>query len=429
MKIVHITPHLGSGIGRAYAGITKAVDDFVCSHEVVLLERPEKMFFVEHVKENGCVIFENLTKTDITTLLNNADIVQINWWHHPLMAKFIYDFPNIPVRLVCWVHVSGCNYPYLRTDFLSKFDKVFFTTPYSYENPEVAQWIREDGYDKTSVIYGMGDVSRFFEVKPEQHNDFRIGYLGTLDFNKLHPDFVQYCAATTAVADNIKFVMIGDETNKNVLLQQAAKYGIAERFEFHGFCEDVGKELSQLDCVGYLLNPYHFGATENVILETMAAGLPVVAINQNTEKYIVENNKNGFLINNSDEYYTVVKLLYHNQNERNRIAKNAREGIEKNYSVKENTKKLFSCYENVMQQTKRNVIFHDIFGENPSDWFLHFVGSEQTMFTENRFNHLPEIFKGKSKSSVKHFAKYFPEDKRLINWQSEIMMDNEYSLK
>jgi glycosyltransferase involved in cell wall biosynthesis len=351
------------------------------------------MFFVERVRENGAIILIEPSRTEIEQRMSDADLVQMNWWHHPLMAKFLYDFPKIPVRLVCWIHVSGCTYPYLRTDFLSQFEQVFFTTPYSYENAEVAKWIHEDGDKKTSVIYGMGDVSRFFDVKPEQHNGFRIGYLGTLDFNKLHPDFVRYCAAAS-VEDEIKFVMIGDETNKNVLLQQAAKYGMTERFEFRGFCEDVGKELSQLDCVGYLLNPYHFGTTENVILETMAAGVPVIAMNQNTEKYLVENNKNGFLINNPDEYRAVVKLLYHNPNERNRIAKNARERMEKNYSVKENVKRLFSCYENVRQQTKRDVAFRDILGENPSDWFLHFVGNERTMFTENRFHHLPEIFKG-----------------------------------
>jgi glycosyltransferase involved in cell wall biosynthesis len=424
MKILHITPHLGGGIGTAFTGITKQDAQFHIEHEFVLLEKPEKTGFVERIRANGAAVFIKPDTEYIVKEIEKTDIVQINWWHHPLTAKFLYDFPDIPVRLVCWVHVSGCTYPYLRRDFFNKFDKIFFTTPYSYENPEIAQWIREDGNDKTSVIYGMGDVSRFFDVKLEQHDDFRIGYLGTFDFNKLHPDFVQYCAAAAVVADDIKFVMIGDETNKNILLKQASEYGIAERFEFHGYCEEVGKKLSQLDCMGYLLNPYHFGATENAILETMATGLPVIAINQNTEKYIIENNKNGFLINNPDEYGNVVKLLYHDSKERNRIAKNARERMEKNYSTKENTRRLFSCYENVMQQTKRNVNFHDIFGEHPSDWFLHFVENERAMFTENQFDNIPEIFKGESKSSIKHFAKYFPDDKRLINWQSKIMSDN-----
>ncbi|MDR2441591.1 MAG: glycosyltransferase family 4 protein [Planctomycetaceae bacterium] len=422
MKIVHITPHLGTGIGNAYSGITKVIDGVACEHTIVLLEKPEKIFFVERIKKNGCTIFEHLTESEIVTLLKTADIVQINWWHHPLMAKFLYDFPDIPVRFVCWIHVSGCTYPYLRTDFLSQFEQVFFTTPYSYENNEVAEWVQEQGcgYNKTAVIYGLGDVSHFLEIKQEDHQDFRIGYLGTLDFNKLHPDFVKYCAAVSVLADDIKFVMIGDAANKNVLLQQAIQYGIADRFEFRGFCEDVGKELSQLDCVGYLLNPYHFGTTENVILETMAAGVPVILMNQNTEKYIVENNKNGFLIHNPHEYCTIINLLYRNPQERNRIAKNARIRIEKNYSVEDNIKKLYSFYEKTMRYSKQTKNFRNIFGNSPSDWFLHFVEHERAMFHENKLTELPEIFKGQSKSSIKQFATYFPEDKNLRTWLGQL---------
>jgi glycosyltransferase involved in cell wall biosynthesis len=420
MKIVHITPHLGTGIGSAYSGITRAVEVFECFHIIVLLESPEKKLFVERVRKNGCNIFENLTEEEIVTLLQNADIVQINWWHHPLMAKFLYYFPDIPVRLVCWVHVSGCTYPYLRADFLREFEQVFFTTPFSYENNEVAEWIQKYGCDKTAVIYGMSDVSRFFDVKQESHEDFRIGYIGTFDFNKLHPDFVKYCAAVSEMASNIKFVMIGDMSNKNVILQQATRYGITERFEFRGFCEDVGKEFSQLDCVGYLLNPYHFGATENVILETMAAGVPIILMNQNTEKYIVENNQSGFLINNPDEYCAVIKLLYQNPNERKWIAKNARARIEKNYSTRDNTKRLHSLYEKIMQHPKQTKNFRNIFGKNPLDWFLHFVEKERAIFTENKFDKLPEIFKGNSKSSIKQFAKYFPEDKNLTMWLGQL---------
>ncbi|MDR1923967.1 MAG: glycosyltransferase family 4 protein [Planctomycetaceae bacterium] len=420
MKILHITAHLGGGIGRAYSGITRESERFGCSHEIILLERAEKSFFVERVKENGCAVYVEPSLQEIAKIMRNADIVQINWWHHPLMAKFLYEFPNVPVRLVGWVHVSGCTYPHLRADFLRKFEQIFFTTSYSYENAEVADWVNGDGKNKTSIIYGMGDASRFFNITKEPHSGFRIGYLGTLEFSKLHPAFVEYCASAAKVADDIKFVMIGDNSNKEKILNQADQYNIADRFEFRGFCEDVGEELSRLDCVGYLLNPYHFGATENVILETMAAGVPVILMNQNTEKYIVENNKSGFLIYNSDEYRAVVELLYRDQNERNRIAQNARDRIKTNYSIEANTKKLYSFYDNITQCDKRIVTFCDIFGESPSDWFLYFVGQERAIFNEkfheNKLDKLPEIFKGESKSSIKHFAKYFTEDEKLMTW-------------
>jgi glycosyltransferase involved in cell wall biosynthesis len=424
MKILHITPHLGGGIGAAYSGITQRNERFDVEHEIVLLERPEKTCFVERIRENGVKIFIEPPQTEIEKRMNDADIVQINWWHHPLMAKFLYNFPNIPVRLVCWVHVSGCTYPYLRTDFLKKFDKVFFTTPYSYETPEIANWKQKERDAKTSVIYGMGDASRFFNGKRKEHNGFRIGYMGTLDFSKLHPNFVEYCAAAASVADDITFVMIGDTSNKELILQQAKEHGIAERFEFRGFCEDVQAELSRLDCMGYLLNPYHFGTSENVILETMAAGVPIVMMNQNTEKYIVENKTTGFLVNNQTEYGEAIRHLYCDLSERHRISQNAKKRIRTHYNVMQNTEKLLRCYEKTIQNEKQCVTFHDIFGNEPSDWFLYFVGKERELFLTNRLEELSEIFKGESKSSVKHFAKYFPDDRKFMAWFDEMKIYN-----
>jgi glycosyltransferase involved in cell wall biosynthesis len=420
MKILHITPHLGGGIGAAFTGITKPDVRFPVEHEFVLLETPEKTSFVERVRANGVKIFIEPTAEDIEKQIEKADIVQINWWHHPLTAKFLYEFPNIPVRLICWVHVSGCTYPYLRSDFLSKFEQVFFTTPYSCENSEVAEWIREYGCGKTSVIYGMGNAARFFNLTRKKHDGFRIGYMGTLAFSKLHPEFVEYCAAAASIAEDIIFVLIGDLSNKETLLHQAEKYGIANRFEFRGFCDDIGEELSRLDCMGYLLNPYHFGTTENVILETMAAGVPIVLMNQNTEKYIIEHGKEGFLINNQTEYREAIRNLYHNVPEQKRIAENAKTRIKNDFDIDQNNRKLWCCYEEVMACPKQHITFRDIFGEQPSDWFLHFVGREKVSFLENRFENIAEIFKGESKSSVGHFAKYFPEDERLTNWNTTI---------
>ncbi|MDR2757382.1 MAG: hypothetical protein LBC20_16930 [Planctomycetaceae bacterium] len=74
MKVIHITPHLGTGIGNAYLGMSQAADNFECSHTIVLLEKPEKNFFVEQVKNNNCEILENLTTPKIVTLLKKADI-------------------------------------------------------------------------------------------------------------------------------------------------------------------------------------------------------------------------------------------------------------------------------------------------------------------------------------------------------------------
>jgi glycosyltransferase involved in cell wall biosynthesis/SAM-dependent methyltransferase len=425
MKILHVIPHLGGGVGTAFTGITKPNARFPVEHEFILLETPEKTGFAERIRANGTAIFIKPNTGEIEKRIEKTDIVQINWWHHPQMAKFLYDFPDIPMRTICCTHVSGCTYPYLRTDFLKKFNKTLFTSPCSYENPEIATWTFDEKEKKTSVIYDLGDASRFFNLTRKKHDGFRIGYMGTLAFSKLHPEFVGYCAAAASIAEDVMFILIGDQSNTETLLRQAEEYGIANRFEFLGFREDIGEELSQLDCMGYLLNPYHFGTTENAILETMAAGVPIVLMNQNTEKYIVEHEKDGFLVNNQTEYREVIRHLYHDASERERVARNAKIRIKTDFDVDQNNRKLWCCYEEVMTYPKQRVTFRDIIGRQPSDWFLHFIGHEKILFLENRFENIGEIFKGESKSSVRHFAKYFPEDERLASWNMKIQEQND----
>jgi hypothetical protein len=214
--------------------------------------------------------------------------------------------------------------------------------------------------------------------------------------------------------------LLGDAENKAALLAQAEDYKIADRFEFVGFCENIDRELARLDCMGYLLNPYHFGTTENAILETMAAGIPIVALNQNTEKYIIKNNVTGFLVNDPSEYARVISDLYHNAALRQRIADGARAAIKTRFVASENRKNLYDVYTQTMKFPKSSVVFRDIFGAEPADWFLHFVGKERELFLRNKLEDVEYIFKAKNKSSILHFHKHFPEDKRLSCWKSQV---------
>lgn len=414
MKIVHVTPHLGTGIGAAYAGLTAPMTDpNDLRHEILLLEPPQKPAYVERVEQNGVRVVCQPSRTAIERSFRNADIVQLNWWNHPIMSEFLYRFPDVPVRTIGWIHVSGCNYPYLRGDFLDKFDKVFFTTPYSYENEEVKN--RLDKL-KTTVLYGASDLNRFLDMKKKEHDDFRIGYVGTLDFCKLHPKFLSFCRAAFSVAQNIRFVLIGDTQNETEIRRQAKEYKIEDRIEFKGFCTNIVDELSELDCFGYPLNPFHFGATENALLEAMASGLPVIALNQNTEKHIIQNGRDGFLVENAEEFAAIVKRLYWDKELRKTVGKFAQNKIREQYSIKRIREKSIACYRSLLKIDKHLVRFDDLCGPNPSDWFLYFVQKGRKEIIDGRFTELEEIFKGKSKGSIRQFAAYFPDDAKLIRW-------------
>ena len=132
-KILQITPHLGGGVGKAVIGA--AMPDKQFNTEIMLLEKPEKEEIVSRVRDMGINVMACLSDCEVQRKIQETDIVIVNWWNHPLMSRFLVHFPTVPCRLVLWAHVNGCTYPYLPFDFLNRFDHIFFTTKYSYENP------------------------------------------------------------------------------------------------------------------------------------------------------------------------------------------------------------------------------------------------------------------------------------------------------
>ena len=176
--ILYITVHLGGGVGKAILGAASLCGEAFRS-QIVVLEEPEKKNIIKDAQSAGMQIYLRPSRRLLEELMSQSDIVILNWWDHPLMAGFLRNFPTVPCRMVLWCHVNGCAYPYVPFRFLDKFDTVFFTSAYSYENP---LWSREEAEKvraKSQVILGNGS---FFPENMagrecyENRNGFVIGY-------------------------------------------------------------------------------------------------------------------------------------------------------------------------------------------------------------------------------------------------------------
>jgi hypothetical protein len=103
-EILSITTHMGGGVGKALAGIAayNLKHNTGCRHKILMLEKPERTQFIDECKENGVEICFCSDETAIAAEMGKADIVLLNWWHHPKMAAFLHRFPQLPIRLVLW---------------------------------------------------------------------------------------------------------------------------------------------------------------------------------------------------------------------------------------------------------------------------------------------------------------------------------------
>ncbi len=392
--VLHIMPHMGPGVGKAVSAlsITAKKADSIYQHRILLLEKPRDLDYITICKDNDVDVSWPHDKRELVKIISEADIVQLEWWHHPLVLGFLRELSQIPVRLTIWSHISGCNYPVIPPVFIDLPEHFFFTTAYSYENPLWIEEEREKIMSRSTVACGAGGYNNVSGIVPKTHQDFNIGFIGTLDFRKLNPKFVEFCAEVNI--PDTKFIMVGNPENRQSIIKQAQDRGIEDKFEFTGFTNDVKSEFERFDIFGYLLNPDHYGATDNSLLEAMGAGMPIIVLNQCGEKHVIKHMETGIIVNNKDEYREAVKYLFDNPEERKRLGENARQSAYSEFSPQSTMEKLHHQYDTVISRPKTCYRFEEIFGIEPHQWFASGLGMERQIFegfAENRILNKAEI--------------------------------------
>ena len=425
MNILHVTAHLGGGVGKAIAGIAiQGQQDAGDRHRILLLDAPEKDGWVRHCLENQVFV----TQWDGSSApFSWADVVVVSWWNHPVMARFLANFPICSAARVLWCHANGIYYPVLPFRLASAFDRIMFTSPYSFQNPAWSEEERQAIRENASVVYGMGQFRPSEMPCKQGHKSgtpFVVGYVGTLNYGKIHPDFVSYCQAACEQIPDLHFVMVGDRDSELERAIHAA--GLISRFTFTGFVNDVAARMLDFDVFGYLLNPTHYGTTENVLLEAMACGLPVITLRQNVEQFLVPS-EGGILVDNPQQYAERLHYLYHHPQECAAIGHSARKYVISTYDAARNAAEFRrACLSAVdcSEQKKGPVML----GASPWEWFLACLSEQDcarfrsiehmlsSNFTEGReqvtqlLRDCPPIFREQRKSSLLHFADTYLED-------------------
>jgi glycosyltransferase involved in cell wall biosynthesis len=59
-----------------------------------------------------------------------------------------------------------------------------------------------------------------------------------------------------------------------------------------------------------LLNPYHYGTAENILLEAISAGVVPIVLNNPAEMALVEDRKNGFIVSGVKDFSDLISKLW-----------------------------------------------------------------------------------------------------------------------
>lgn len=420
IRVLHITPHLGGGVGKALSGLARqaAGENAGVSHRFICLETLEKTQFVEAITALGDPNFavEVCPSPErLRAAIAEADIVQFEFWNHPLLPKSLCEAELPPHRALFWCHISGLGTPSIPAGLPAIADRFLFTSECSLANPAFAGL--SDAEKQNLGVVSSAGLADLPPIAQRRDRPPRLGYVGTLSFAKLHPRFVEFLAAVP-LAD-LRVTLIGDIANRAELAAQCAAVGRPDLLAFAGYSEDIVAELAELDILVYLLNPLHYGTAENALVEAMAMGVVPIVLDNPAESRIVTDGRTGLVVNNPGEFAEALSDLIKRPEQRLALAQQSAEFARNRYTFAEMSAGLNAHYLDLMNTEKRHHAYAAAFGARPCDWFKAFQSPNGPYADDGSLATGADLAHGEfehSKGSVFHFMKYFPDNPRLRAW-------------
>ncbi len=414
--ILHVAPHLGGGVGRFFKNTFYG--DSVFEHRFALLENPIDVGLLPPVG-SWFVIDSHAT---LMAEIDQADIVQVEFWNHPRLYQFLAQIHTWPkCRIVLYSHVSGLFPPaYLPPAAARIPDRLILATPASIRSDAVSH-----PQSTFVVIPVFGGADRTIHIQKKSHPGFRVLYLGTADSLKIHPDLISWCLDLQTHDSEIIFTFCTQDDPQ--LLKNQIPENAAGAFEFYERVEELSDIMSTSDAFGYALHPRHYGTGEQALLEAMGAGLTPVVLDNPVERYIVQHGVTGLVARNGREYKESILFLKQNPEINHSLGKRARHRVMHAMSAETTRRAFHQVYHEMRDATPKKLRENPGIGTSPWEIFLLSQGPDAKIF-DDAIN-AADPFSGKlarwqlsfyanhkstSKGTITHWSRIFPRDTNLL---------------
>jgi len=306
---------------------------------------------VDLARRAGLTVLEAHDPASLRGALEASDIVHLHYWNTPEMDAFLRSgLP--PMRLLATMHIGGEHAPQVITPELVAFaDRIQNTGPFAMDRAVFAALPPEIRREKVSLTFCPADLARLDGVRPVAHAGFCIAYVGSVDFAKLHPDFVALCASIRT--PGARFVVTGPGRAYPELRRQAEAAGLAGRMEFLGELADIAPVLAAADVFGYPLCADNYSSGELILQEVAHCGLPAVVLDHGGAGRMVEHGVSGLVARGALEYRDAVERLLADPAERASLGQGARELAGRLFAGGRAGRETVALYADMLRRPKR----------------------------------------------------------------------------
>lgn len=455
VRVLHIVDRLsGGGPTRSMIAAVKYLSRLGITHQhrVITLKATAYPIAMFLAKQAGIEVLRRPQKKEILSEIEVADIVHVHFWNSPEIYE-LFRTPLPAMRLLLWLKILGDHPPQMLSQKLVNYaDFILATSPETLKLPILQQRYHLDCTQRVGVVYGIADFDRISNLQPQLHETFNVGYIGTVNFSKMHPDFVSMSVGINI--PKLRFVVCGGM--EPMLKQQAEQWGAEGRFEFRGYVENIKPVLETLDVFGYPLCKETYATSEKSLQEAMYAGIPPVVFPFGGVKHLVQHDQTGLIVHSKKEYQQAIEYLFYHPDERLRLGKNAQLYAQEQFAGEAAAKRLNSVYEELMQSSKRQRVWgaadnsrkkdakeaaislmtEEISSSSPAEKFIESLGEAapqfrvslkssdvQALFEADREIATASILLSSGEGGLFQYRNFYPEDGYLRFWSGLVLLD------
>jgi len=225
-------------------------------------------------------------------------------------------------------------------------------------------WIRRQAKEwgfrrvRTETIPNGVDAARFvgkdrFALRKEleiEPSAFVVGIVGRLSPEKDHATFLRCAAEVAKACPRACFVVVGDGPERERIERATAYLGLEGVVRMTGWREDIADVMPAFNVLALTSRSESF---PNVILEAMAAGVPVVATRVGGVPEIVEDGRTGLLRAAEDDRGLAREVLRLESDAalRTRIVETAYNVVREEYSIERMVRRYEGLYRELLSRS------------------------------------------------------------------------------
>ncbi|RCW45009.1 glycosyltransferase [Halanaerobium sp. MA284_MarDTE_T2] len=205
---------------------------------------------------------------------------------------------------------------------------------------------------KIQLIYNgvKFDKYAFPEIKTDLRKEFSIGEdeiiianIGRLGRQKAQQDLIKSIEILKNYHNKFKVLFVGTGNKRKEYEHLVSQLGLEEDIIFTGFRNDIPSILSQVDFVAHTAI---YEGCPWIVLETMAAGKPIVSVDIPSVEELVCEGVTGYLVERDYNKIANGILKMINNNDRDNLGYNAQKICQKNYTFNNMVDKIESEFLN-----------------------------------------------------------------------------------